>query len=270
LGAYGEIQNYWQSLNLSFRPATIIDIFIVALLLYWLYVLVRQTRALRIFYGIMFLFLLWLIGRALNLATLNYLLNYIITATIVAIPVVFQPELRAALEKLGRPQIVTDLRRFRRPTSDTPLNIIVETAEILAHRKIGAIIILARKTGLREYVEAGVRLDARLSTELLLSVFSPQSALHDGAVIVQDDRVLAARVILPLSDNKSDYHLGTRHRAGVGLTAQSDALAIIVSEERGEISLAADGRLEAGLDAETLLKKIRRQLGAESIKKTKK
>ncbi len=255
---------------MTFRPAAILDIIIVALLFYWLYILVRQTRAIRILYGIIFLFLLWFIGRALNLTTLNYILNYLVTATIVAIPVVFQPELRAALEKLGRPQIVSDLRRLRRPENESPVNIISEATEILAHRKIGAIIIVARKTGLREFIEAGVRLDARLSTELILSIFSPQSALHDGAAIIQDNRIVAAKVILPLSDNKFDYHLGTRHRAGVGLTAQSDAVAIIVSEERGEISFAIDGILEPNLNEEALRKKLRRHLGSDTNKKSNK
>lgn len=174
------------------------------------------------------------------------------------------------MEKLGRPQLVSDLRRLHRPENESPLNIVAEAIEILAHRKIGAIIVIARKTGLREFIEAGVRLDARLSTELILSIFSLQSALHDGAAIVQDNRIVAAKVILPLSDNKIDYHLGTRHRAGIGLTAQSDAAAIVVSEERGEISLAIDGVLESNIGGEALRKKLRRYFGSNANIKSKK
>jgi diadenylate cyclase len=260
-----EVQHYWASIRFFSRPTAILDIIIVAMIFYWLYLLIRQTRAIRILYGIVFLFILWLLGRALDLTTLNYLLSYAVTAIIVAIPVVFQPELRAALEKLGRTEIVSELSHLRHQPENI-IDILVETVEILAHRKIGSIIVIARKTGLREYIDTGLRLDARLSPELLLSIFAPQSALHDGAVIIQNNRIVAAKAILPLSDNKFDYHLGTRHRAGVGLTAHSDALAIIVSEERGEISLAINGLLETGIALDTLKRNLSQNLNPNSKK----
>lgn len=268
LGVADEVQRYWTSIRFFSRPTAILDIIIVAIIFYWLYILIRQTRAIRILYGIVFLFGLWLLGRALNLTALNYLLSYAMTAIIVAIPIVFQPELRAALEKLGRTEIVSEFGQLRRQPEDI-IGMIVEAVEILAHRKIGSIIVVARKTGLREYIDTGIRLDARLSPELLLSIFAPQSALHDGAVILQDNRIVAAKAILPLSDNKFDYHLGTRHRAGVGLTTSSDALVVIVSEERGEISLAMNGLLETGITIETLKKNLSQNLSTTKRKDKK-
>ena len=250
------------SSNLLSHPTAFLDIILVTLIFYWLYLLIRQTRALRILYGIVFLVALWIVGQLLELTTLNFLLGYAMTGIVVAIPVVFQPELRAGLEKLGRTEIVTDFQRFRQrtPSATTPLNIVTEVAEVLAHRKIGSIIAMGRKTGLREYVDTGIRLDAQLSTELLISIFTPQSALHDGAVVLQGNKIVAAKVILPLSDSKFDYHLGTRHRASVGLATQSDAVVIIVSEERGEISLAHDGILKTNLTSEELHKQLQKLL----------
>lgn len=242
--------------NINFGLPAVIDIVVVAALFYWLYTLVRQTRAIRIIYGIAILLALWILSQLLHLDTLGYLLKFSATALAVAIPVIFQPELRAGLERLGRTQFVADFTKLRRSDATDIAKIITDAAEVMSHQKIGAIIVIGRKTGLREYRESGVRLDANLTTELVLSIFSPDSALHDGAAIVEGKKISAAKVILPLSDNKFDFRLGTRHRAAVGITSVTDAIAVIVSQERGEISIAVDGLLESGITADNLRKII--------------
>jgi len=240
--------------NINFNISSFVDILIVAILFYWLYTLVRQTRAIRILYGIAILLGLWILAQLMHLDTLSFLLKLSATALAVAIPVIFQPELRAGLEKLGRTQFVADLNKLRRTDAIQICNIIASATEVMAHQKIGAIIVVARRTGLREYRDNGVLLDANLTTELLLSIFSPESALHDGAVIVEGKKISAAKVILPLSDNKFDFRLGTRHRAAVGITSVTDAITVVVSEERGEVSIAVDGLLESGVTTQNLQK----------------
>lgn len=242
--------------NIHFQLSSLIDIVLVAALFYWLYMLVRETRAIRIIYGLAILLVLWIMAQLFHLDTLNFILRFSATALAVAIPVIFQPELRAGLEKLGRTQFVTEFTVLRRSDVVELTKTIADAAEVMAHQKIGAIIVIGRKTGLREYKENGVKLDANLSAELLLSIFAPESALHDGAVVVEGNKISAAKVILPLSDNKFDFRLGTRHRAAVGITSTTDAIAIIVSEERGEISIAVDGLLESGINRENLQKII--------------
>lgn len=238
------VKNTFEAIKPSLTFTSILDILIVTFLFYGLYLLLRQTRAVRILYGIAVLIALWIVGQWLGLTTLNYILKLSTTAFVVAIPVVFQPELRAGLERLGRAPLVTDLNKLRRGQVAEVTKTITSAVEVLAHQKIGAIIVIARSTGLREIAETGVRVNAELSTELIISIFTPETALHDGAIIITGNRILAAKCILPLSDSKFDYRLGTRHRAAVGITSQSDALAIVVSGQRGEISLAVDGLLE--------------------------
>lgn len=242
----------------SFSPTikftTILDIVIVAILFYWIYLLLRQTRAVRILYGIGVLIILWAIGLWLNLTTLNFILRLVTTAVVVAIPVVFQPELRAGLERLGRTPVVRDFYKLKKVQVTEITKKIVDAVEVLAHEKTGAIIVIGRATGLREYIENSIKINADISPELIVSIFSPDSALHDGAIIVFGNKIIAAKVILPLSDSKFDFRLGTRHRAAVGITSQSDALAIVVSAERGEISLAVDGLLETNVSPADLEK----------------
>lgn len=250
-----KIGNFFETLAPSFKFATIIDVIVVALLFYWLYLLIRQTRAVRILYGILVLLALWLIGQWLQLTTLNYILRLLTTAVVVAIPVVFQPELRAGLERLGRTPLVTDFTKLRRGQTADITKKITSAVEVLAHQKIGAILVIGRNTGLREVAETGIRINAEVSPELIISIFTPESALHDGAIIILGNKIVAAKVILPLSDSKFDYRIGTRHRAAVGITSQSDALAIVISGQRGEISLAVDGLLETKVSP-TELEKI--------------
>lgn len=252
LGAKDEIIYFWSSLDISQNPFFILDIIIVAVFVYWLYVLIKETRAMRILYGIIILALLFLVGRLLNLAALNYLLKALMTMLIVAIPVVFQPELRSALEKLGRADIVSDFRRLKRSEISSIIIEIIGAVKELAKTKTGALIVIGQKTGLKDIIETGTLLNAKISEELLLTIFQPRTALHDGAVIIRGNRIAAAGCTLPLSEKRFDSQIGTRHRAAIGLTEQTDAVTIIVSEETGKISLTAKGILSHDVDEKKL------------------
>ena len=206
----------------------------------------------RIIYGIFILAIIFLLARLLQLDTVNFILNYAITGIIVAIPIVFQPELRAGLEKLGRPEIMGEFGKLRRSKAYAVIEEIVKSSQLLAKNKTGALIVITRQTGLRDYIETGVKIDSEISTELIMTIFSQNTPLHDGAIIISGDKIIAASCTLPLADIQYDYTLGTRHRAAIGLTQQTDALAIVVSEEKGTISLASNGILSKNLSKEKL------------------
>ena len=192
-----------------------------------------------------------------------FILQYSLTALVVAIPIVFQPELRNALIKLGRTKFTGGFLDLKKRELHEVIEIIVESCEILSKQKIGALIVLARSDRLREHVEKGKSLNAELSTELLINIFSPKAPLHDGAVIIAGNKIIAAGAVLPLSDSKFDYHLGTRHRAAIGLSSISDAIVLVVSEETGRVSIAIDGVLETDLKPEQINEKLQ---GILSIK----
>jgi diadenylate cyclase len=172
----------------------------------------------------------------------------------VAIPVIFQPELRRALERVGRAGSLAN-RQSSLPTLSIVIGAVSQAARILADRRHGALVVIERETGLQDYADTGVRLDALVTPELLLTVFFPNTALHDGALIIRGERAIAAGCVLPLAASVAlDYHLGTRHRAAIGITEQSDAIAVIVSEETGIISVAHNGRMIRRLDEARLAK----------------
>lgn len=249
-GITEQVQYFWQGLDFWHSPYAILDIILVALILYWGYLLLKETRAMRIMYGIVILALVFLAGRVFNLAALNFILKYLMTMIVVAIPVVFQPELRAMLERLGRAKIISDFSNLRRTEIKQILEEILHAAETLSKNKIGALMVIAQKTGLREYTEKGTKLEAIVSEDLLLSIFTPNTPLHDGAVIISGSKILAAGCTLPLAEDRFDFSVGTRHRAALGLSQQSDAIIIVVSEEKGSVSLAYNGVLsrDIGLD----------------------
>jgi diadenylate cyclase len=238
---------------------TLLDLAAVALIFYWLLTVVSGTRAVQLVRGIM---ILWLASLLLStvfrsqFATLTWLINNSGVALLVAIPIIFQPELRRALEQLGRTS--TWLNRGLlggQEHIEATIEEIASAAGLLARQKHGALIVIERHTGLQDYADKGVILDADVSRQLLANIFYPNTPLHDGAVIIRNGRILAAGTVLPLSDNiLGPTQFGTRHRAGLGISEYSDALAIIVSEERGTISLAANGRLVSNLSAERLKK----------------
>ncbi len=246
-----------------------IDIVVVAIVFYWFYTLIRETRAIQIIYGILILVLIWFAGRLLQLHTLNFILQNALGALIIAIPVVFQPELRNALVKLGRTKISNNFWDLRKNELEDIIAIIRDVCEILSNHKTGAIIVLARNDRLKELVDKAKPINADISTELLLNIFTPKTPLHDGAVIISGNKIKAAGAILPLSESKFDYHFGTRHRAAIGLSASSDAIVIVVSEETGKISLAEDGILEKDLSAVQIGNRLKTLLKISSIKPKK-
>lgn len=251
-GIADQIQYFWQGLDFWRSPLAILDILLVGLILYWGYLLLKETRAMRILYGIAILALIFLLGRIFQLSALNFILKYLITMIIVAIPVVFQPELRALLERLGRAQIIDDFTSLKRREISQIVQEIIEAVEVLSKNKIGGLIVISQRTGLKDIINGGTRLDARMNKDLLLSIFTPNSPLHDGAVIISGNKLIAASCTLPLAEDKFDFSIGTRHRAAVGLSQQSDAIIIVVSEETGAIALAYNGVLSKDLSKDKL------------------
>ncbi|MDP4000153.1 MAG: diadenylate cyclase CdaA [bacterium] len=246
--AGNRLEAFFSTVDLG--PSAVIDFLVVAGILYWLYLVLRETRALGIIYGILIIVIAFLMAKLLGLDLLAFLFANLLTLLFVAIPVLFQPELRRALERLGRIRYGR-LRKERRGANGT-LDRIVEATKVLSQKKIGAIIVLKRRTGLTDLVTAGVKLDAEVSTPLLLNLFFQGSPLHDGAAIVEGDRVAAAGVMLPLSERDYGYTMGARHRAAAGITEQSDAVVLVVSEERGIISLSIAGKISPGIDSANL------------------
>lgn len=235
----------------------IIDILVVAFLVYQALMVVRGTRAGHILIGIGFMVLLYGVAVWTGLEALRSLLSFIVPYLGLAIIVLFQSEIRRTLASIGRKGWWGSAFR-----SSESIHEIVLAVEQLSEQKIGALIVLEREIGLRTFVESGVPLEARISRDLLLSIFQPGLPLHDGAVIVQKDRIAAAACFLPLTTNPAlSRHLGTRHRAAIGITEETDCLAIIVSEETGRISMASSGELTMGLAASALQERINQHFG---------
>jgi diadenylate cyclase len=243
---------------LSWRDA--LDIALVSFLIYELLLLIRGTRAVQMALSGGFLIGLFFLSEWLQLETVNWLIRNLAAYVVVAIIVLFQSDIRRALAHFGRAPF---FRYFERATStDETLEELVTAATTLSARRIGAIIVVERQIGLRNYIEGGIPLDATVTYDLMATIFQPGSPLHDGATIVQSDRVAAAACFLPLSVNpRVSRELGTRHRAAIGLTEENDAVAIVVSEETGIMSLAIAGDLERGLTADALRIRLRALLG---------
>jgi len=240
LSAFSELLSH-------FTLSSVLDILLVAFIFYLLLLFIQRTRAVQLLRGtVLVVFLAFLAANVLHLTAFNWLIRNSIPALLVAIPVIFQPEIRRALERLGRPGM---LLARRSASAAQTVNTIARAASELALHGFGALIVLEGTTGLQDYVDTGVLLDAQLSADLLLSVFFKNSALHDGAAIIREDRLVAAACMLPLSEsNTLDRELGTRHRAAVGVTEGTDAIAVVVSEENGAIAVAHNGRLVQRLD----------------------
>lgn len=236
-------------LNPFVYPENLVDILVVALIFFWLLEVIKGTRAVRLLRGlIVVLVLAFVFGSSVgNLNTLNWLLETAIQPVlIVAIPILFQPELRRALEHLGRTGGLLNNPFSSANSSEllATINNVSRAAAQLSKQSIGALIVIERSTRLQEYAERGVILDARVAVPLLLNIFYPNSPLHDMAVIVRDNRILAANVVLPLSEDIVGHRrYGTRHRAAKGISEQTDAVTVVVSEETGSISLVSDGRM---------------------------
>jgi len=235
--------------------SAILDIVIVALLLYWLLSLISGTSAATLVRGILILLTLgFVLSNVFSLTMLQFLLRASIPALIFVIPVLFAPELRRALEQLGRAGSL--IPRSNVISTNTKLaDTVAAAAQQLSERRFGALLVIERSTPLGEFASSGVTMDAMLSSELLLNIFWPNSPLHDGAVIIHGDRLVAAAVVLPLARSPTVEHIGTRHRAAIGITEVSDAIAVVVSEETGTISLANAGRMVRNL-SEPRLRKV--------------
>jgi uncharacterized protein (TIGR00159 family) len=239
----------------------ILDILVVTFIIYWLLWVAQGTRALTLIRGIVTLFaFLFLLGWLLQLDSLNWILRNVWPALLIAIPVIFQPELRRAFEQLGHTGswLKNPFPNQEETANDHAVDEIVRAASQLSRLRYGALVVIERETGLQDYVGKGVSLDAEISRQLLINIFFPNTPLHDAAVIIQGDRILAASVVLPLTDNISaSSQLGTRHRAAIGVTEESDALAVVVSEETGQMSVAHSGRLIRNLDQDRLRRVLR-------------
>lgn len=245
----------------SFTPIDALDILIVAFFLFKLMLIIRGTRATSILKGLALLLVANVASGFVGLRTVNWILDQGTTVLLVALPVVFYPELRRALEQLGRGQLFTRLTSLGGEDIERVVDVIARAMRLLSETKTGALVVIERDVGLGEYIESGVRMEAALSTELLLNVFTPKTPLHDGAVVIRGDRVAAAGCFLPLTDNPYlSTQLGTRHRAALGISEQSDALVAVVSEETGSISFARGGRLERGLDEDGLRARLLKEL----------
>jgi diadenylate cyclase len=247
-----------QLLNLvggvNVEPAGVLDIAVTSLLIYWLFSLIQGTRAVRLVIGAIVLYIIYVIAQALNLRLLMGIMQTGAVVGLLALVVVFQPELRRALERLGR---VGSFGWILSPAgaghAEQLAAVLARTASDLSGQRIGALIIVERETGLEDAAESGVMLHADLSAELLQSIFTPHTDLHDGAVIIRGDRILAAGVVLPLSETSLQRErYGTRHRAAIGISEQTDAVALVVSEETGHMSLMERGRVLRLPDEERL------------------
>ena len=243
-----------KGLFLNLRVRDIIDILIVAAAFYKLFMLIRETRAEQLTKGIIALFVFTKISDWLELYTVFWILEKTMTVGVLAILIVFQPELRRALEYIGRSSFFTkSLIEIKDESLSQVVEEIVEAVASLSRQKIGALIVIERTTGLSEVVETGTKINGKVSSDLLINIFIPNTPLHDGAVIIKEDMIKAAGCFLPLTDNTSlSKELGTRHRAALGISEKSDSLSIVVSEETGAISIAENGSIARYLDSKTL------------------
>ncbi|MDP2327020.1 MAG: diadenylate cyclase CdaA [Dehalococcoidia bacterium] len=241
---------------LRFDVAAAVDILLVSGSIYWLLLLVRGTTAMTVLRGVGVLLVgAFLLSRVLDLRVLNWILRNSVAGLLIGMIIVFQPEIRRALERLGRTGLHSFLRKEERQDA---LNVVVRAALVLARQNIGALIVLERETGLQEVIDTGVPINASISSELLLSIFPESSPLHDGAVVVRVDQIVAAGCTLPLSESPLPAEYGMRHRAAVGITERTDAVVIVVSEERGQVSLCSNGRMVPDLDEQHLSRQLHR------------
>ncbi|MFA5575864.1 MAG: diadenylate cyclase CdaA [Tissierellaceae bacterium] len=247
---------FFRGLFSNMRIRDIVDIIIVALAFYKVFKLIRETRAEQLIKGIFAIFVFEKISGEgwLELYTINWILRNTMTVGVIAILIVFQPELRRGLEYIGRSSFFTkSFLEIKGESLSKTVEEIVEACASLSRQKIGALIVLERETGLNEVVETGTLIDGTVSSNLLINIFIPNTPLHDGAVVIKEDTIKAAACFLPLTDNMNlSKELGTRHRAALGISERSDSLSIIVSEETGSISIAENGSLARHLDAKTL------------------
>lgn len=236
----------------------VLDILVVAYFLFRIYLMLKNTRAATLVKGLLVLAVILFISKWLNLHVITWLLEKSMTVVMVALPVVFQPELRRALEQIGRGRLFHKHNELDEKELEDMLNAVTNATEIMSRRKIGALMVFERETGLEERIETGVPIDGLISDSLLLNIFEPDTPLHDGAVVIRGNRIVAASCLLPLTEARNlSQELGTRHRSAIGISEQSDALVLVVSEETGTISLARNGELHRYLTGEDIKSLLR-------------
>lgn len=244
----------WHSL------VSLVDILFIWLLIYEMLLLVRGTKAVQLFRGIIIILAIKLISWYVGLSTVSWLMDQIINWGVIAIVVVFQPEIRRGLERLGRGNVFTH-KHSGNEEAENLIQQLDQAIQYMSKRRIGALISIQMYTGLEEYIETGIPLDAEVTGALLINTFIPNTPLHDGAVIIKDNRIAVAAAYLPLSDSKLiPKELGTRHRAAVGISEVTDALTIVISEETGEVSLTKDNELMRNMSQKDYIKFMRSQL----------
>lgn len=266
-----DIQDFFSNLRNTFptvKLTDILDILVVAVLIFYVINLIRSTSAYRIAKAIILLLLATLVTDLLNLHTVNYLLDRVLQLGFVALVIVFQPELRRLLERVGSRGSVKGLIGLTTGPvqSDVPAAIeqVVLACEAMSRERVGALMVFERTNSLEQIAATGTRVDAAVSQELIRNLFFPKASLHDGAIIIQNSRIVAAGCVLPLSENRSlSSDLGTRHRAGVGMSESCDAVVVIISEETGTISVAIGGMLKRHLATQTLQKLLTQELIGE-------
>jgi diadenylate cyclase len=248
----------------QFRWQDLVDIILMSIILYRLLLIIKGTRAAQMLIGLGVLLLASLLSSYFELYTIEWLIQSFWAQIVIAIIIIFQPEIRRALAQMGETQFLHTLTSAEELKS---LEEIVRAAISLSNRKIGALIAIERDTSLKDFVEMGTPLDAKVSKEILLSLFHPTSPIHDGAVVIRGNRIVAAGCFLPITMSPEiSRSLGTRHRAGLGLTEETDAVVIIISEETGEVSMAINGKLETHLDMGTL-RNVLTDLFTKKVKK---
>lgn len=239
----------------------ILDIAIVAVIVYSIYVLIKKTRAVQIFKGFLIILVLLALSEILDLVILNFILTNFLTYGVILMIIVFQPELRSALEKLGRKNITSIFDFDDKIRDKQVISEIVKAVEIMSLKKIGALIVIEQGTKINDIIREGVDLSAKVSSELIQTIFNPRTPLHDGAVIIENNQIKAAKCVLPLaSENMVPRNVGTRHRAAIGMSEVSDALVIVVSEETGTISYVEDGKMKRDLNGDKLSSILLRSL----------
>lgn len=256
------IQNFIQTLT-RMQWTDYLDIVIVGLIIYKLLPLIKTPSTMRIARAVVVVVVIVVLTDALNLYTLNWILSQLMSVGLIAVVILFQPELRRMLDRLGSVKLRTLLGISAKPVQemDSVISQTVMACEIMSRERVGALIVFAREARLDDYFKTGTKIDGQVSEQLIRNIFFPKASLHDGAMIVRDGRVAAAGCVLPLSDsNRISLDLGTRHRAGLGMSEVSDAVVVIVSEETGTISVAVGGMLKRHLAPKMLERLLRNEL----------
>lgn len=253
--------NFFADFTLLDYISSIIDIAVVWYFIYKLFTIVRGTKAVQLINGIFIILIVKGISDLLGLNTLQWMMDQVINYGLLAIIIIFQPELRRALEQLGRGKIFTRVRQKEEEQQEKLVEAIVKASEYMAKRRIGALISIEQETGLNDYIETGIPLNAHVTSELLINIFIPNTPLHDGAVIINNNQIAAAACYLPLSESPLiSKELGTRHRAALGISEVTDCITVVISEETGRISLTKNGELHHDLTIDSLREMLKNKL----------